>query len=769
MSTQSLCFPDVAPYVVDTCLACPTVSEVAWGLRYNCPGPSCGQSGGKRGRNKRPEVTKEFMLRLLKPVVANKDDNREQRIRKCSNQLKSLVSLSDFVYNKTKGEEGLDLICRHMADLRDAFPKMDLSVTHFRDFEKHSSVSILVAQGIMKGPWLNRPASGEYEYLAVVFHLLPNKEKSKVNEVHFRSEFLSEETYRKLRALDLLHTAFAVNASAKEIIKENVEKVAKNNRNRNIAPSALPVVGVPLLLAASVAENRENRNNARFQRELAEAERNIKNQDKELNANVNLIENNQALINDNNEDSETDQDEEDDNEGNKAIKIELETENNNNNNEPENNAYYRANENDDDDDDDGENGENGENGEDENLNVEGKKTENLVMNPLVRAELERAGLDPNKGAQQNTELLLNAKNRLEQSGGDGYYAAVEQIPVGGQPVYQGYSSCCPPYFTTDGSQWDAMCSGMQGGRAVGQEIAFGSKTLSMMKDGVVYSMTASVLDSAGNDTADAMGMTGPMKRRVKNHLSKHMHDHARAIVRKNVDQGVEKLSDAIPHSKNMRLIVVPQTAGARKAKKGGNLLGTLGTILFPAGTAVDNVVPWLLTIGALMGKRIETDLYDITGSASKSRKRKGTRKGMVRKTARRAYEGLGKKKRRRAPAKSRKRSASKTRKRTASKTRKRTTSKSKTRKRSTSKGRKRKAPKRKPQKKKSLPRRGRRWQPLTNSDIRRIMSQRGGMKGGFCGAGICGDAVLSPFDGCRRPEWGPRNWVKPNVKDPICI
>ena len=48
------------------------------------------------------------------------------------------------------------------------------------------------------------------------------------------------------------------------------------------------------------------------------------------------------------------------------------------------------------------------------------------------------------------------------------------------------------------------------------------------------------------------------------------------------------------------------------------------------------------------------------------------------------------------------------------------------------------------------------WKPLTNSNIRQLMK-----KGGTCGAGLCGDVSLQPFDGCKRPEWGIADFTKP--------
>jgi hypothetical protein len=51
------------------------------------------------------------------------------------------------------------------------------------------------------------------------------------------------------------------------------------------------------------------------------------------------------------------------------------------------------------------------------------------------------------------------------------------------------------------------------------------------------------------------------------------------------------------------------------------------------------------------------------------------------------------------------------------------------------------------------------WQPLTNSDIRKLMKK--GQKGGTCGSGLCGDVALKPFNGCKRPDWGVADWTEP--------
>ena len=71
---------------------------------------------------------------------------------------------------------------------------------------------------------MNHKASGKYERLGLVFHLLTDKSQKKIKELTFKSEFISGECYKKIRALDLLHTSLTINKHVEEA-KENGEKI----------------------------------------------------------------------------------------------------------------------------------------------------------------------------------------------------------------------------------------------------------------------------------------------------------------------------------------------------------------------------------------------------------------------------------------------------------------------------------------------------------------------------------------------------------------
>jgi hypothetical protein len=344
-------------------------------------------------------------------------------------------------------------------------------------------------------------------------------------------------------------------------------------------------------------------------------------------------------------------------------------------------------------------------------------------------------------------------SRMQQeggNGGDGYWTAVERVPIAGQPVYQGYSACCPPYFTTDGVDYtDAgypYSTGCQGGGAKKRRrrkksknntktknkpkrskkkgrrrrtksknkgrklrsahtLARAQKTEVVVRNGVVEGIVKTVVEKMKNGRL----VTEVQERAFKKKLA--------PVVRRNVTQAARSLMPVMnAHRPQGRLLVV--------GRQQGGLIGALGTLLFPEGLAA-GAVPWLLLVGAKLSQKIEGDAMRVLP------RRRGTRKGMVRKTARRAYVGLKKKKRRR-----------------------RTGSKKKKRRRRASRHSASRLP--------PLPRR--RTRTLSNAEIRRIMRQRQrGGNGEFtecwpgaCMTNICGDASLRPFAGCQRPVWGPR-------------
>jgi hypothetical protein len=685
----------------------------------------------------------------------------------------------EFVYNdKEKGAEGLQLVCRHMADLRDAFPKMNMAANYFRDDENDISLFVLVVMGEMKAPWLNRPASNKHEHVGIVFHVRTTESKLRVKELHFRSEFLTEQCYQKLRTLDLIHTAFTL-----DVAKKNMENVEKGNKADEVEAVR------PLMLLANVSNKQVNaapkvneiqrERNRLFLAELEKAREAAREEERAKLTSAELgvpgvVEKEEIVI-----------------PGNQNM---VNVDNTNNLND-ENNEEE--------DTDD----ENNEESEEEEVNLNQDPEE-------VIQRLKAQGLNSNTINRELEFINTEKAERNLQAGGDGYYAAVEQMPVGGQPVYQGYSSCCPPYFgtgkydpmcqsggdgyakveqipvggqpiyqgyssccppafTTDGSEFDPLCQ--SGGTH--RPLKVGSLTLALVKDGVVRAITTTVMEEMTNETSNMMGIRDAMlRKRIHGHMRHQMGPHVHKVVRHSVDNAAKNMKGVLPlPTEHTKLIMLPKKTkkvkkNAKKStkrksakkkvsrkKKGGAVVGSLGTILLPEGATAAGITPFLLALGAKIVQRIEHGVYTLPNERRKRivrrrrkkpanaepkkkkrrRKRSGTKKGMVRKTARRAYTGLKKKKRRRK--RSRKRSTSKSRK-PKKKTKKR---KFKTR---------------------SVPQRKRRgWKPISNADIRRMMRRQ---RGGGCGAGICGDAALNPFDGCKRPEWGPRNWTS---CQPMCI
>ena len=689
--SSTLLFADKSPYVLDTSL-----------VSNNKPYMAFFQKGGKKGKKgTKLDITKQFMFLLLKITATDLKTPRNTSLNKCFTELKPFIS-EDFKYNKIKGFKGLELLCRHIRDLKEAFPDMNLSVTHFRDTDKHSVVIILMVLGIMKGSWLNQTATGKYERLGIVFHMLSSKDKQKIKEITFKSEYIPEECYKKIRALDLLHTAFAINKSVEES-KENKNKVVKQTETMD----------VPLLLVQT-----NNEQNDDFEKEIADAEIIFysKNKNKNKNKNINnILEENENYNRNNNSENrnknenrnENRNENENENEEVEKEEVEVEGENEgpNANNiirgalaqelENNNNEEFE------------ENNEDPEEEEDEEVENE---SEIFNANPSeIRRIME---------GNSNQFHQIIGENISNQSGGDGYYTAVGQIPIAGRPVIQGYASCCKPYFPTSGNEFDYMCQqgGVRGGIGLnndGNHITLKSKTLLMVKQGVIYSITASVIDSIGENTANVMGMSGKHKNNIKEHMKKHMHNHTYNVVKEMVNNGTTALSGVIPsNDREIEFVPIRMSNGEQR---GGNFIGTLGTLMFPGGNSIDNIVPWLLTLGSVLFKRIEKDIYKISSTLGKKKiKRKKSTKKSTKKVTRKSTKKLTRKK----PTKK------VTRKKLTKKvTRKNINIKTK-----------------------------RKWEPLTNANVRRLMKKSQG--GGNCGSGICGDSSLRFFEGCKRPEWG---------------
>ena len=702
--SSTLLFADKSPYVLDTSLVSKSKPDMAFF-----------QKGGKKGKKgKKLDITKQFMFLLLKITATDLKTPRNASLNKCFTELKPFIS-EDFKYNKIKGLKGLELLCRHIRDLKEAFPDMNLSVTHFRDTDKHSVVIILMVLGIMKGSWLNQSATGKYERLGIVFHMISSKDKQKIKEITFKSEYIPEECYKKIRALDLLHTAFAINKSVEES-KENKNNVVKQTETMD----------VPLLLVQT-----NNEQNDDFEKEIADAEIIFynKNKNKNKNKNINsLLEENENYNRNNNNENRNENENENENENR--------NENRNENEEVEEVVVVEV----------------------EGAN-EGPNANNIIMGALAQ-ELENNNNEEfenndNEESDENNEgsdpeILVNAnssdirriregninsaqlhqmmgENLSNQDGGDGYYTAVGQIPIAGRPVIQGYASCCKPYFPTSGNEFDYMCQqgGIRGGIGLnndGNHITLKSKTLLMVKRGVIYSITASVIDSIGENTASVMGMRGKHKDNIKEHMKKHMHNHTYNVVKEMVNNGTTALSGVIPsNDREIEFVPIRMSNGEQR---GGNFIGTLGTLMFPGGNSINNIVPWLLTLGSVLFKRIEKDIYKISSTLGKKKikRKKPTKKVTKRKSAKKV-----------------------TRKKPTKKVTKRKSAKKVTRKNINIKTK-------------------RKWEPLTNANVRRLMkkSQGGGQKVG-CGSGICGDSSLRFFEGCKRPEWGV------GATNPMCI
>ena len=56
-----------------------------------------------------------------------------------------------------------------------------MAIAQITSSEGGSTKTILMVLGVMKGPWLNSPATNKYERLGIVFHILTDKNE-KINE-----------------------------------------------------------------------------------------------------------------------------------------------------------------------------------------------------------------------------------------------------------------------------------------------------------------------------------------------------------------------------------------------------------------------------------------------------------------------------------------------------------------------------------------------------------------------------------------------------------
>ena len=80
---------------------------------------------------------------------------------------------------------------------------------------------------------------------------------------------------------------------------------------------------------------------------------------------------------------------------------------------------------------------------------ENKKIVTNLKNFLIRKGLVKKNIKISNfstgGKNLKFSLKGGSKNK-KQKGGTGYYLAIEKCPIGGLPVVQGYSKCCPPIF-----------------------------------------------------------------------------------------------------------------------------------------------------------------------------------------------------------------------------------------------------------------------------------------------------------------------------------
>ena len=667
MSSQNITFASNAPCIINT-------SECYMNF-----------SGGSEEtkKKKKIDISKQFIFLLLATTAraSNLKKTKENVVYNCFSDLKPLID-NDFNYNNIKGNKGLSLICRHMQELKHAFPDMKLSATYFKDIDKKTSIIILIVIGKMKGPWLNVPASNKDERLSIVFHIIPDK--NKIKEINFKSEYLSEQCYKQIRALDLLHTSFAVKNNSDKYIEEKekeglvesdkyeninfLKEIAEKNINQKDKKKYIEIPTI--LLQTNITNNEEEDEKYEFEKEIAKA------REQQNKKPVNYYKENESY--ENSENDENNDIENSENESNENININksLIIGQNANKITNEGDLKYLL--------DEGilekiytnNNGEN--NYEKEGSNEDLK---NIIYNNFGN---QLKGL---------TSVNHSNNNNNNQLGGDGYYTSVEQIPIAGRPVIQGYNSCYKPYFTTDGSEYDFLCQ--KGGcHQKNKDYSLKSQTVSTMKNGVITSITKTIINTMASDTARVMGMTGKNKNLIKNHTNSHMRKYVNDIVTGTINNGINTFSKVIPH--NEKILFIPL-----KKQYGGNFIGSLGTLLFPAGNTIENIIPWLLTLGTILTKNIEKNVYKVSSKIGKKNVKKSSSKKVSRKNIKKSSN--------------------------------------------------KKVSRKKTSIKKEVPV-SRKWQPLTNSDIRKLMKKS--QKGGTCGSGLCGDVSLKPFNGCKRPDWG---------------
>ena len=521
---RHLCFSEPTNLVVDNWDACLTESETSW-FRRN-------QVGG----NNSGDALKEF-LNVLMRVLLEGYKNPEQTKLDCISALQALIT-DDFQYN---GEpHPPHLICHHLLQLFDTFPSMDVAVNMFRDGTTQTGIFLILVSGRMDGAWLNKPASNRYEHLAITLHVQAQADGSKVQKASFRSEFLSPQCYQAIRALDLVFTAFSLHNEKKNEVEAPIKMVAildrrdepkrfeeelkeaeKDYNKENTVIRRNHNKGVADNLPLDMTLTKKNINNLKQAKE--ELETNIIQTKSNFEELIQLLQKESHSL------------------GEEERIIFLQSKFPPTSQSGGSSYWKKA-----------------------------KEANNMITEEEVLRVMSGGN-----GVTIPVPTVVEPISPLPvQTAGNGYYAAVEQVPIAGQPVYSGYSTCCPPYFTTDGTDYDVNGYPQRGGSA-----KHPSPALATYFQHAVKSMSRIV---------------DPNK------------DGVHHLVSQNVTHAMRSLKSSMKSSSRHRLL----------SQDGGSVLGSLGTIIFPQGT-VSTVTPLLLILGAKLTQKMTQDIKNEKQSISK--------------------------------------------------------------------------------------------------------------------------------------------------------
>jgi hypothetical protein len=633
------------------------------------------------------KITKKFIFLLLQKTFYSQKD-------KCFDTLLKLIT-DDFNFNTFEKKKGLGVLCNRMTSLKKAIPNMKLSLNHFNDSVNNSAVVILMVMGIMKKPWLNNkllPATNSYERIGLVFHIIPNKDNTKIKEVYLKSENIYQECYEKIKALDLLHTAFKLNRK-KKVNKVQVNKVQVNKVQVN-----------------KVQVNKVQVNKVIKEKEIEEKEIKKKEvEEKEVDNNIiginknnsNKLKNNTSKYNKNNK---------------KEIKVEENQKNNEKNylnreikeikKFQENQTIEENVESESDDNDEGES-ESDENDNDESDESNKKKQE--VLKKLRNLSIYPGNNNFKKINSITHSNFPSSKEDKTLTTGNLNNLGLNHLIKGGYskinikiPNKKSYKQL----YDISGKEYNSLIQQLQKGGSNNISL-YKSNTYSNMKDQVICSITGQILDNNKKLLSNIFGL--PTNNKLINEHSKSMSDGTKTIVRKIVNESVKTFKSLVP-----KLEIKDEI-------KGGNYEGYLGTELFKGGSNIDKIVPWLLTLGAILLKGIDHEIYKKTSSRGKksvnplkkSLTKKVSKKGLTKKVSK---KGLTKK-----------------------------VSKKSLTKKVSKKGLTKKVSKKgltKSKKKDKTIKKSKKWKAITNNDIKKLMK-----------GGMCGDPNLNNLSGCRKPEW----------------